>query len=73
MTDPNCCPDCGELLMIRRGVVPLTATLYCPSCLWCDVADGDRQANAVEDWIVRKSGRCIDAWKEPITIDDEEW
>lgn len=49
----NHCPDCGELLRFRRGVVPMTATAYCPSCLWCSVSDGDRQKNAKEDWYVR--------------------
>jgi hypothetical protein len=53
MPDINCCPDCGENLSCRRGVIPLTATMYCPSCNWCDVADGDRQENAKEDWYVR--------------------
>jgi uncharacterized Zn finger protein (UPF0148 family) len=49
----DCCPDCGEPLQRRRGVVPLTATRYCPSCNWCEVADGGRQSNAVEDWVAR--------------------
>jgi hypothetical protein len=49
----DCCPDCGEPLARRRGVVPLTATRYCQSCNWCEVADRDRQANAKEDWYVR--------------------
>ena len=53
MHDPNCCPDCGELLSVRRGVIPLTATLYCPACNWCDVADGDRQEDVKQDWYVR--------------------
>lgn len=49
--DPtNECPDCGENLMIHRGVVPLTATYYCPACSWCEVADGDRQEDAKADW-----------------------
>jgi hypothetical protein len=47
------CPDCGEPLAVHRGVVPLTATRYCASCNWCEVTDGDRQANAREDWYVR--------------------
>jgi hypothetical protein len=47
------CPDCGEKLLRRRGVIALTATRYCQSCNWCEVADGGRQANAVEDWVHR--------------------
>lgn len=53
MPDINCCPDCGELLSVRRGIAVMRATLYCPSCNWCVVADEDRQANAKEDWYVR--------------------
>ncbi len=49
----DCCPDCGEPLARRRGVVPLTATRYCQSCNWCEVADRGRQANAKMDWYVR--------------------
>jgi hypothetical protein len=52
-TYSDCCPDCGEPLGVHRGVVPLTATRYCASCNWCEVADGGRQANAKEDWYVR--------------------
>lgn len=47
------CPDCGEPLYVHRGVIPLTATRFCPSCQWCEVVDGDRQANAEQDWYVR--------------------
>lgn len=49
------CPDCGEPLSFHRGVVALTATAYCPYCLWCDVSDGDRQEDAVNDWAVKNT------------------
>jgi len=51
----DCCPDCGEILSLRRGVVPLTATRYCQYCNWCEVLDDKRQKNAVEDWAIRYS------------------
>lgn len=49
------CPDCGEPLAWRRGRAALAATLYCPSCLWCERSDGDRQEDAREDWRVRNA------------------
>lgn len=66
----DCCPDCGEPLLRRRGVVALTATRYCQSCNWCEVADGKRQANAVQDWYVNNVRNRPDNVYEP-DIDED--
>lgn len=61
----DCCPDCDEPLLIRRGIVALTATRYCQSCNWCEVADRGRQENAKMDWYVRNiMNREEDIWDE---------
>lgn len=51
--DRNLCPDCGEKLIAQRGIVPLRAIAACPSCLWNEVQDEPRGANATEDWLKR--------------------
>ena len=62
------CPDCGEPLEIHRGVIPLSASIYCPSCQWCEIQDGARGEDEKEDYLNRY---CSD-YKEPIKDDAEE-
>ena len=67
MSDPNCCPDCGENLAGGKcGITRYIPTLYCPSCNWTEHHDGDRQTDAVHDWAARNDTNLRELLEEDI-------